>query len=114
MGGFDSQLRASFSYCGQLLCCARKRIVNTGLKVCIERNNIHVDLIRFRKQLSTLFTFTFARRDGSQELPVAWFAGKVIVRFVGEILDKEQIFDRLIRIFSVFIIDKQLVHVCRE
>ena len=36
------------------------------------------------------------------------------MRFGGEILDKEQILDRLISIFSVFIIDKQLVHVCRE
>ena len=29
-------------------------------------------------------------------------------------MDKEQIRDRLISIFSVFIIDKQLVHGCRE
>ncbi len=33
---------------GQLLRCARKRIVNI-MKVYIERNNIHVELIRFRK-----------------------------------------------------------------
>ena len=35
------------------------------------------------------------------------------MRFGGEILDKEQILDRLIRICSVFIIDKQVVHVFR-
>ena len=29
-------------------------------------------------------------------------------------VDKEYILDRLMCIFSVFIIDKQLVHVCRE
>ena len=29
-------------------------------------------------------------------------------------MDKEQILDRLISIVSVFRIDKQLVHVCRE
>ena len=29
-------------------------------------------------------------------------------------MDKVQILDRLISIFSVFIIDKQLVHVCRK
>ena len=29
-------------------------------------------------------------------------------------MDKEQILDRLISILSVFIIDKQLVHECRE
>ena len=36
------------------------------------------------------------------------------MKFGGEILNKEQIIDRLISIFSVFIIDKPLVHVCRE
>ena len=34
------------------------------MKVYIERNNIQAELIRFRKQLSTLFTFT--KRDGSR------------------------------------------------
>ena len=34
----------------QLLCCARKRIVNI-MKVHIERNNMQVELIRFRKKI---------------------------------------------------------------
>ena len=37
---------------GQLLRCAHKRIVNI-MKVCIERNNIQVELIRFRKKIVT-------------------------------------------------------------
>ena len=45
--------------------CAHKRIVNI-MKLYIERNNIQVELIRFRKQISTLFTFTFERREGSR------------------------------------------------
>ena len=49
VGGFDSQLRASFTYFGQLLRCAYKCIVNI-MKVYIERNNIQVELIRFRKK----------------------------------------------------------------
>ena len=63
---------------------------------------------------------SFHNRNGAKllyryhKLPVAWFAGKVIVRFGGETLDKEQIIDILITMFSVFMIDKQLVHVCRE
>ena len=48
VGGFDSQLRASFTYFGQLLHCAHKRIVNI-IKVYIERNNIQIELIPFRK-----------------------------------------------------------------
>ena len=31
------------------------------IKVYIESNNIHVELIRFSKKISTLFTFTFAK-----------------------------------------------------
>ena len=53
------QLRTSFTSSGQLLHCAHKRIVNI-MKVYIERNNMQVELIRFRK--SPLFTFTFAKR----------------------------------------------------
>ena len=45
---------------GQLLRCAHKRIVN-NIKVYIERNNKQVELIRFRKKISPLFTFTFAK-----------------------------------------------------
>ena len=41
---------------GQLLRCAHKSIVN-NMKLYIERNNIQVELIRFRKKISTLFTF---------------------------------------------------------
>ena len=51
--GFDSQLRASFTYFGQLLHCAHKRIVNI-MKVYIERNNIQVELIRFHKKIATI------------------------------------------------------------
>ena len=36
VGGFDSQLRDSFTYFGLLLHCAHKRIVN-NMKVCIEK-----------------------------------------------------------------------------
>ena len=36
------------------------------------------------------------------------------LRFGGEIVDKVRILDRLISIFSVFMIYKQLVHVYRE
>ena len=32
------------------------------MKVYIERSNMQVELIRFRKKVSTLFTFTFANR----------------------------------------------------
>ena len=39
---------ASFTYFGDLLRCPHKRIV-TITKVCIARNNIQVELIRFRK-----------------------------------------------------------------
>ena len=36
---------------GQLLCCAHKRIVNNFImKVYIERSNMQVELIRFRKK----------------------------------------------------------------
>ena len=45
---------------GQLLRCAHKRIVNI-MKVYIERKNMQFALIRFRKQISSLFTFTFAK-----------------------------------------------------
>ena len=34
---------------GQMLCCAHKRIVNI-MKVYIERKNVQVELIRFRKR----------------------------------------------------------------
>ena len=47
---------------GQQLRCAHKRIVNR-IKVYIERNNMQVELIRFRKKISPLFTFTFAKRE---------------------------------------------------
>ena len=52
---FVCQLCASFNW--QLLHCAHKHIVNI-MKVYNERNNCRVELIRFRKQISTLFTFT--------------------------------------------------------
>ena len=65
VGGCDSQLGVAFTYFGQMLCCAHKRIVNI-MTVYIERNNIQVELKRFRKKKSTLFTFTFAKREGSR------------------------------------------------
>ncbi len=40
---------ASFTYFGEVLLCPHKRIV-TITKVYIARNNIHVELIRFRKK----------------------------------------------------------------
>ena len=49
------QLRASFISFGHLLRCALKRIVNI-MKVYIERNKKQVKLIRFRKQISTLYS----------------------------------------------------------
>ena len=43
---------------GQLLRYVDKRIVNI-MKVYIKRNNMQIELIRFRKtELSTLFTFS--------------------------------------------------------
>ena len=41
-------LRASFTYFGEVLRCPHKRSV-TITKVYIERINIHVEIIRFRK-----------------------------------------------------------------
>ena len=49
---FVCQLRASFTSFGQLLRCAHKRIANV-MEVYIERNNMHVGLMRFRKNIST-------------------------------------------------------------
>ena len=66
VGGFESQLRASFTSFRQLLHCARKRIVII-MKVYIERKNKQVELIRFRQKISISLTletfkweFTFA------------------------------------------------------
>ena len=57
---------------GQLLCCAHKRIVNR-IKVYIETNNMLVELIRYCKQISPSFTFTFAKRGIQSDSRVyAW------------------------------------------
>ena len=40
---------------------ADKRIVNI-IKVYIERNNLQVELVRYSKNMLTLFTFNFAKR----------------------------------------------------
>ena len=56
---------------GQLLHCARKRIVNI-IKVYIERINMQVEVIRFRKKISNLFTFTFAKRGIQRDRRVTW------------------------------------------
>ena len=37
-------------------------VLSIIVKVYIERKNMQVELIRFRKQISHLFTFTFANR----------------------------------------------------
>ena len=50
------QILASFSS----LWAAVRCIVNI-MKVYIERNNMQVEIIRFRKKISPLFTFTFAK-----------------------------------------------------
>ena len=50
------QILASFSS----LCTAHKHTVNI-IKVYIERKNMQVELIRFRKKISPLFTFTFVK-----------------------------------------------------
>ena len=47
---FESQHCGSFTYFGQLLRCIHKRIVNI-MKVYIERNNMQVELTRFRKKI---------------------------------------------------------------
>ena len=47
---------------GQLLRCAHKRIVNR-IKVYIERYNMQVESIRFRKKISPLFMFTLEFSD---------------------------------------------------
>ena len=57
---------------GQLLHCAHKCIVNIN-KVYIERNNMQVELIRFRKKISPFFTCTFAKRGIQRDPHVyAW------------------------------------------
>ena len=46
---------------GQLLRCEHKRIVNL-MKVFMERNNLQVELIRFRKKILTIFRFKTSKR----------------------------------------------------
>ena len=60
---------------GHLLRCSHKRIVNI-IKVHIERSNMQVKLIRFRKKIYPLFTFTFAKL-GIQRGPSV-YAWKVV------------------------------------
>ena len=50
---------------GQLIRCAHKRSVNT-MKVYIERNNIQVELIRFRKRYR-LYSRLGLRSEGVRE-----------------------------------------------
>ena len=61
---------ASFTYFGEVLRCPHKRIV-TIKKVYIARNNIHLELIRFRKngELLTLET-------------LKWELGRIVLRLV--------------------------------
>ena len=48
---------------GHLLRCAHKRIVNIIImKVYMERKNMQLELIQFRKKISRLFTFNFLNR----------------------------------------------------
>ena len=48
---------------GQLLCCAHDKCFVNIMKVYIERNNIQVELTRFRKKISTLFTLRLRREE---------------------------------------------------
>ena len=54
-GDVAMSLRASFTYFGEVLRCTHKRIV-TITKVYIARNNIHVEIIRFRKKNNSDFS----------------------------------------------------------
>ena len=65
---------------GQLLRCAYKRIVNL-MKVYIERNNMQVELIRFRKHISILFTFTSVKRGISR--PTRYLHMEYIISIIG-------------------------------
>ena len=46
---FERLLPSLHSVHFELLCCAHKRVVNI-MKVYIEKNNVQVELIRFRKK----------------------------------------------------------------
>ena len=63
------QLRTSFTSFGQPLRCAHKRIVNI-IKVYIEMNYMHGELILFCKKISALFKYTFAKRSISDRRDV--------------------------------------------
>ena len=52
---------------GQLVRCADKHLVNI-MKVYIERNDMQVKLIRFRK-IYALFMYTFAKRGIQCNIP---------------------------------------------
>ena len=55
---------------GRLLRCAHKHV--NIIKVHIERINMQVEVIRFRKKISNLFTFTFAKRGIQRDRRVTW------------------------------------------
>ena len=79
---------ASFTSFGQLLCCAHKRIVNI-MKVYIERNNMHVELMRLRKKNINLLTlevggwvqvsrnFFFGKSSQNNPKPVLIFSSSI-------------------------------------
>ena len=82
---------------GQLLRCAHKRIVNI-MKVYIERNIMQVELIRFLKNISPLFTFTFARRGIKRDPRV--YAWKVVTIEACSIVIQ---FDNNVLLFTPFL-----------
>ena len=63
---FVCQHLASFTSFGQLLRCAHKRIVNI-IKLYIERNNMQVELIRFRRTYRLYSRIHLRRGDDFRE-----------------------------------------------
>ena len=49
----------------QLLCCAHKRIVNI-IKVYIERSNMQVEIIRFRKNIAFIHVYFCEARNSTR------------------------------------------------
>ena len=58
---FVSQSSLHLVRFGQMSCFADTRIVNI-MRMYIERNKMQVELIRFRENILSFFTFTFAKR----------------------------------------------------
>ena len=74
---------------GQLLRCARKRIVNNFImKVYIERNNIQVELIRFRKKIATLLKLESLKWENFRDRRV-YEVGLIATHEVSPLFDAE-------------------------